>query len=105
MTRAGTSTYAYAPDGNQTSKQRRADIRPQRQEPGHQLHHLGGGPLSQSFLGEGQAERTMEGATRLQYSQLLGLGTRADARGASSKIGTAEFVRIVASQVTGRCIG
>ena len=45
---------------------------------------FGGGPLAQNFLGEGQAERISEGATRLQYSQLLGLGTRADAAGRTS---------------------
>jgi RHS repeat-associated protein len=84
MTRAGTTTYAYDADGNQTSNSAGQAFVYNAKNQASTYTPLGGGPLSQNFLGEGQAERIAEAATRLQYSQLLGMGTRADAAGTTS---------------------
>jgi RHS repeat-associated protein len=84
LTHAGATTYAYDADGNQTSNSAGQAFAYNAKNQATSYTPLGGGPLSQNFLGEGQAERTTEGATRLQYSQLLGLGTRADATGVTS---------------------
>lgn len=84
MTRAGSATYAYDADGNQTSNSAGQAFVYNTKNQATSYTPLGGGPLGQNFLGEGQAERTMEGSTRLQYSQLLGLGTRAESTGTTS---------------------